>query len=50
MNKEEMFETLTQKAVELADRLREIESEFNSKKEEFLRVQGALEALQGLSD
>lgn len=44
-----MFETLSQKALELSKTLRELESEFNLKKEEFLKIQGALEALQALN-
>lgn len=43
-----MFDMLSEKAVDLAKALREIESEFNLKKEEFLKIQGALEALQEL--
>lgn len=48
MEKTEMFETLTQRALELGQTLREIETQFNQKKEEYLKVQGALEALQEL--
>lgn len=43
-----MFDMLSEKAVDLAKTLREIESEFNLKKEEFLKIQGALEVLQEL--
>lgn len=44
-----MFEKLTERALELGQALREIENQFNSKKEEYLKVQGALEALQELN-
>ena len=45
-----MTEHLTQRAQKLKEDLMSIEAQFNVKKEEFLKVQGALEALQELSD
>jgi len=50
MNKKEMTETLTNKAIQIRDELLALEQEFNTKKEEFLKVQGALEALSRLED
>lgn len=45
-----MIEKLTERARELAKDLQNLEAQFNLKKEEFLKVQGALEALQELKD
>lgn len=45
-----MTEKLTSRAMELGKELQEIEAQFNVKKEEFLKIQGALEALQELKD
>lgn len=45
-----MIEQLTQRAQDLKSSLIDIENQFNIKKEEFLKVQGALEALTTLSD
>lgn len=45
-----MISSLTEKATEVANSLRELESQFNQKKEEFLKLQGALEALQALEE
>lgn len=45
-----MVEKLTKRAKELKDELMSIESQFSLKKEEFLKVQGALEALEVLSE
>lgn len=45
-----MIQKLTERAKEVADALRELENQFNQKKEEFLKLQGALEALQTLED
>jgi hypothetical protein len=50
MEKAEMVEKLTKRAKELKDELMSIESQFSLKKEEFLKVQGALEALEVLSE
>lgn len=50
MKKETMFETLTEKSNKLREELIELEKTFNIKKEEFLRVQGALEALSELEE
>ena len=49
MDATQMKETLKKSAEELRERLVELETEFNSKKEQFLKVQGALEALVELS-
>ena len=45
-----MTERLTQRVQELKEELMSIENQFNVKKEEFLKVQGAIEALQALSE
>ena len=50
MDATKMKETLTKNAEELRDRLVELETEFNQKKEQFLKVQGALEALNELEE
>lgn len=50
MEKPEMINTLTERAKVLAEELKKLEFEFNKRKEEFLKVQGALEALNELSD
>ncbi len=43
-----MIEKLTQKGTALREELVKMEQEFNQKKEEFLKIQGALEALYEL--
>lgn len=45
-----MNEKLNKRAQELKEELINIEAQFNIKKEEFLKVQGALEALDALSE
>ena len=40
-----MRETLTQRATEIRDELLELEKTFNQKKEQFLKLTGALEIL-----
>ena len=45
-----MTETLQEKAIKIRDELISLEQQFNVKKEEFLKVQGALEALNELED
>lgn len=45
-----MINSLTQKAIQIRDDLVAIEQQFNTKKEEFLKVQGALEALNILEE
>lgn len=50
MEKTEMTEKLTERAKLLKEDLMNIEAQFNLKKEEFLKVQGALEALEALTD
>lgn len=45
-----MIENLNQKAISLREELISLEQQFNQKREEFLRVQGALEALNTLED
>jgi hypothetical protein len=49
MEKPEMIEKLTEKARVLREELIQIESQFSLKKEEYLKVQGALEALEILT-
>ena len=48
MEKVSMIETLTKKAIDIREELLSLEQKFNQKKEEFLKVQGALEALNEL--
>lgn len=50
MDQKQMIETLTEKAIKLRDELLELEKQFNQKKEEFLKIQGALEALNELKE
>jgi hypothetical protein len=50
MEKTEMTEKLTERAKALKEELMNIEAQFNVKKEEFLKVQGALEALEALTE
>ena len=45
-----MIEKLNKRLQELREELLEIEGQFNLKKEEFFKVQGALEALTNLTD
>ena len=48
MEASKMRETLTQRATEILDELLEMEKTFNQKKEQFLKLTGALEALDQL--
>lgn len=48
MQTKKMIEDLTERGVRLRDELVEMEKSFNTKKEEFLKIQGALEALYEL--
>lgn len=41
-----MLDNLTEQATNLQKELLEIERDFNTKKEQFIRIQGAIEALQ----
>jgi len=50
MTKEEMVKDLAAKAIQIRDELLALEQQFNVKKEEFLKVQGALEALSNLEN
>lgn len=43
-----MIENLTKQAQEIAEDLQNLEKQFTFKKEQFLRIQGALEALSEL--
>ena len=49
MKQQEMIENLTKQLQSLADELQDLERQFISKKEQFLKVQGALEVLLKLS-
>lgn len=44
-----MIDDLTERGIKIRDELVEMEKNFNTKKEEFLKVQGALEALYELN-
>lgn len=48
MEKAEMTTILTERAKKLIEEIQSIEAQFNIKKEEYLKVQGALEALNEL--
>ena len=48
MQSKEMIDQLTKRGTALREELVKIEQEFNQKKEEFLKIQGALEALYEL--
>lgn len=50
MEKSTMVETLTKKATSIREELLSLEQQFNQKKEEFLKIQGALEALNELEE
>ena len=43
-----MQEHLTKQAQDLSQELQQMEKDFNLKKEQFIRIQGALEALNAL--
>lgn len=45
-----MIQVLTEKAKSLVEELKSIETQFTVKKEEYLKVQGALEALHELEE
>lgn len=45
-----MIENLTKQLQSLAQELQDIEKQFTAKKEHFLKVQGALEALNSLEE
>jgi prefoldin subunit 5 len=49
MKQQEMIETLTKQLQSLAEDLQSLERQFVAKKEHFLKVQGALEALVELN-
>ena len=49
MQSKEMMEQLTQRGNTLREELIKLEQEFNQKKEEFLKIQGAVEALYELN-
>jgi hypothetical protein len=46
MKSQEMLDNLTEQATNLQKELLEIERDFNTKKEQFIRIQGAIEVLQ----
>lgn len=50
MKQQEMIENLTNQAKEIAKELQDLEKEFNAKKEQFIRIQGALEALNSITE
>ena len=49
MKQQEMTEKLTEQLQSLAEELQSLERQFTAKKEQFLKVQGALEALVELN-
>ncbi len=48
MKQQEMTTTLTERAETLRTELVELQNEFNTKKEQLIRIEGALEALGAL--
>ena len=48
MKPDDMLEELTDKAEKLKNELMELEQMFNVKKEQYLKIQGAIEALEAL--
>ena len=48
MEKQEMLDDLNKQAEELKEQLMQLERDFNVKKEQYIRIQGALEALNVL--
>jgi chaperonin cofactor prefoldin len=50
MDKETMKKNLLEKAEVLGTELVSLEQQFNQKKEQFVKIQGALEALNELED
>ena len=48
MEKQEMLDDLNKQAEELKEQLMQLERDFNLKKEQYIRIQGALEALNVL--
>jgi hypothetical protein len=48
MKQQEMHENLTKQAQEISQELQQLEKDFNFKKEQFFRIQGALEVLNAL--
>ena len=48
MEKQEMLDDLNKQAEELKEQLMQLERDFNQKKEQYIRIQGALEALNVL--
>ena len=50
MDPDKMLEELNSKEAELRNELLELEQQFNMKKEQYLKIQGALEALSMVGD
>ena len=50
MDPEKMLAELQEKEVELRNELMDLEKQFNLKKEQYLKIQGALEALSLVGD
>ena len=48
MKPDDMLEELTDKGEKLKNELMELEQMFNIKKEQYLKIQGAIEALEAL--
>jgi hypothetical protein len=48
MKKDDMFESLMTKYNELRTELIELQNQFNVKKDEYIKIEGALEALNSL--
>ena len=50
MKKQEMIDTLTKQGQDIRKELIQIQESFNSKKEQLIRIEGALEALSILEE
>jgi hypothetical protein len=50
MEPSQMLEELIEKGENLKKELLELEQEFNMKKEQFIKIQGAIEALNAISE
>ena len=50
MEKQEMLDDLNNQSEKLKEELIKLEQDFNQKKEQYIRIQGALEALNVLNE
>ena len=50
MNKEQLIASVTKEAQDLQKEMNELQNQFNQRKERLIKLSGALEALNALSD